>query len=166
MTKVKLDTPKKIVFFRHGHALSLTEAKVTTDSQRPLSDKGRQDVKLSAQKLAKLNIPFDIILTSPYERAQNSAKIIFEMLKIPMLVDKNLISGTPEIQIWSSILGKLKNYNGVIIVGHQPYLGAISGRLLTGASIPLDAAGFIVLEFKRYLPMHITQGFAKEIKEI
>lgn len=166
MTNIALENPKKIVFLRHGHALSSIEANVDYDSRRPLSSQGMEEVKISAKKLARLNIHFDIILTSPYERAENTAKIIFEALKVTILADENLSSGVPESRIWQFIVEKLNKYNNIIVVGHQPCLGTIAGKLLSGAGIPLSPADFIVLEFNTHLPMEIRQGFAKEIKGI
>jgi len=66
-------------------------------------------------------------------------------------------------QIWQFILQNFENYDNIIIAGHQPYLGIISGRFLFGAGIHIDAASFIAMEFKDYLPTDIEQGFAKEI---
>jgi phosphohistidine phosphatase len=164
MTKIKLAGPKKIILFRHGHAQSLSQAGVTYDSQRPLCEQGAREVKISAEKLAKLNIRFDIILTSPYERAQNTAKILFEILKVPMLTDEMLSCSQLENVIWQFMTDKLHQYDNIIVVGHQPYISTIAGRMLLGAGMPVPTAGFVALEFENYLPLEMQQGFAKEIK--
>jgi phosphohistidine phosphatase SixA len=164
MTKIKLDKPKKIIFLRHGHSLGIIESKVTADSQRPLSDRGMEEVRISAQKLAQLKINFDIIISSTNYRAEQTAKILSDALNIKILAAEELCGTLTPAVIWQFLVSKLKNFDNVIIAGHQPYLGIISGELLYGAAVHISAADFIAMEFNEYLPMEIEHGFAKEIR--
>jgi phosphohistidine phosphatase SixA len=163
MTKIKFENPKRVVFFRHGHSLNTAQAK-TGDSQRPLSERGADEVKSSVQKLLQLKINFDIILSSTHERAEQTSRILSEILNVKILSEKSLCGDLTPLQIWQFLLNSLKTFNNVIVVGHQPHLGIIAGELLYGAAVPLATANFITIEFKDYLPLELNQGFASEVK--
>lgn len=68
----------KITFIRHGHAI---DGKV--DKIRPLSIKGKLQVKQRALHLKKTQLPFDLIITSSAVRAKETAQIIVNEIEIP-----------------------------------------------------------------------------------
>jgi len=162
MTKIKLNKPKKLILLRHGHSPGIVQAGVTSDEQRPLSQTGYAQVKLSAQKLLALKIDFDVILSSTLVRAEETSKILSDILGVKIMPQKELSGGLPASAVWDLIVKRFENFDNILVVGHQPYLGTIAGDLLYGASIGMNTAGFLVLEFKEYLPFELEQGFAKE----
>lgn len=71
----------KLYFVRHGESEAAKE-KLSQNSGSPLSDLGRQQAKLVSKRL-KL-IPLDLIYSSPYQRARETAGIINKRLKLPL----------------------------------------------------------------------------------
>lgn len=87
----------EIVFVRHGEALSNTLPidKNIVGSDQALTAKGERQMHRTAQTLAQLALTHVITLpelmyTSPYLRTQQSAAIIAERLKLPVVVDERL----------------------------------------------------------------------------
>jgi len=64
-----------IYLLRHGIALAETNASSGQDHERPLSSKGIKRMRKAAKGLQRLNLSFDIVLTSPLVRAPQTAVI-------------------------------------------------------------------------------------------
>ena len=67
---------------RHGEA----EARARSDAERPLTERGRKEVRRCAERLR--GRPLQYILASPYLRAQQTAEIVREVLglALPLVV--------------------------------------------------------------------------------
>ena len=63
-----------LYLIRHGIAAEPEE--YDTDSERPLTKEGERKTRKIAQRLYELEIQFDLILTSPLRRAQQTAQIL------------------------------------------------------------------------------------------
>ena len=70
----------KVIFMRHGEGVDDVEDRYGGWGDLPLSDKGREQVKESVEKVKKKKV--DVILTSPLKRAKETAEIIGEGLGI------------------------------------------------------------------------------------
>ena len=70
---------------RHGEATHLTESVMSSglefSKKHHLTDKGREDVKVSAEKMIMENNIPDIIYVSPIVRTQESAEIVKQIIK-------------------------------------------------------------------------------------
>ncbi len=76
--------PTKIVYFvRHGESL-LNEQGIRQGREGGLSQKGKSQVRATAEGLAHEKIHFDAIISSPYERTVETAHIIAERLNMPV----------------------------------------------------------------------------------
>ncbi len=53
-----------------------------SDSERPLTDKGRKKMRQIAKALRHLGVEFDLILSSPYVRACETAEILADVFKM------------------------------------------------------------------------------------
>lgn len=70
----------KLVLVRHGESQWNLENRFTGWVDVPLSDKGTQEAKNAGERLKKENIHFDRAYTSDLQRAQNTLKLILEVL--------------------------------------------------------------------------------------
>src|SRR5215216_598343 len=61
---------------RHAIAVERGTPGYDDDSQRPLTDKGRNKMKKIVSGIHRFGIDVDVILTSPYVRARDTAKIL------------------------------------------------------------------------------------------
>lgn len=66
---------------RHGQSVANSQKIVSGDRDTPLSELGRHQVRIQAEKLMHLEI--DLIACSPLHRALDSAKIVAESLQYP-----------------------------------------------------------------------------------
>jgi phosphohistidine phosphatase len=71
----------KIILLRHGIAAERGTLDFERDSERPLTPEGRGKVRLIAKALARLKIIPDVILTSPFVRAHQTAEIAARVLR-------------------------------------------------------------------------------------
>lgn len=115
----------QLLILRHADAMSTA----VTDDVRPLSDKGRQQSKRVARFCKERGLQPDLILTSPFLRAEETAKIVAEELKCELVVTAFLASG----MMPSAAMEELRAYSrfeNLMIVGHEPDLSALAGTLL------------------------------------
>ena len=101
------------------------------DPERPLSEKGLQEIRKVASYLSRLNIRVDRILHSGKLRAKQTAEALSEELTPP-----EGLSGTDGLAplndpvIWA---GRLKEMTGdIMLVGHLPHLEKLASLLLCG----------------------------------
>ena len=117
------------------HAIAVEEDPSGEDSQRPLTEKGVKKMRQIAKGLRTLGVEFDLILTSPYTRARQTADILGDVfrLKKEILISANLSPmGDPDLLL-AEINEKYKA-DSLALVGHEPYLSAFVSLLVTGGA--------------------------------
>jgi phosphohistidine phosphatase len=125
------------------HAIAVEEYE--DDSQRPLTDKGRKKMRSVVKGLRALGVEFDLILSSPYVRAAETAEIladVFKMKKEVQFSDNLVPSGDPDLLI--AELNEKYSVNSIALVGHEPFLSALIGLLVAenpNADITLKKGG-------------------------
>lgn len=134
----------EIVFMRHGTALSVREAGVASDSQRPLSPLGEKQALLSARHLRDSGFSPALIISSPYTRAARTAEIAAGVFPAARLRTAAEISDGPADAVLDLATDAAKS-GSVLIVGHIPMLGAAAGALLAAPPPDLSPAGFVHL---------------------
>jgi phosphohistidine phosphatase len=91
-------------------------------------------MKRIAKGMKALKIQPDVILTSPFPRALRTAEIAakeLELKKQVILTDHLAVGGDPE-ELVSTIRREYSSAQGVMIVGHEPYLSLLMSVLLSG----------------------------------
>ena len=134
----------KLYFLRHGEADWPNWSK--SDDERPLTERGKEEMKKIAAFLERMELSLDQIVTSPLPRAKQTAEIVAERFKMKLREDKNLEPGFDS----AGLQGILEKYPGehVMIVGHEPdFTKTISA--LTGASLKLSKAGLVLIDLDR-----------------
>src|SRR5215207_9309159 len=92
----------EIYVVRHAIAVEQGTPGYESDSQRPLTDKGRRKMRQIARALRNLGVEFDLILSSPYVRARETAEILADVFKMKkkLVFSDNLIPlGNPPLLI-------------------------------------------------------------------
>ncbi|NMX62529.1 phosphohistidine phosphatase SixA [Pseudomonas sp. WS 5079] len=114
----------KLWILRHGEA----ESHASSDAQRNLTERGREEVLHSAAHL--IGQPISAIIASPYARAQQTAQLVREALgfvpeirTVPWLTP----DGNP-----LQVLEKLDTDDSVLLVSHQPLVGNLISFLQHG----------------------------------
>ena len=136
---------------RHGIAVEPGTPGYEKDSERPLIPKGKHQLRQIAAAMKKMDLRFDLILSSPFLRARQTTEIIAESLtlkKQPGFSDALAPDGNPKALIRQ--LNELKPVpENVLLVGHEPYLSQLIALLTageTGVAIDLKKGGLGKLE--------------------
>ena len=135
----------ELIFVRHAIAEEREEflKKKLEDHLRPVTVKGRKKMEKVAMMLSDKIGKVDIIVTSPYVRARETAEILSSFFFNPQIIDAaELVPQSPP----QSFVKWLRTYKGdfdrMMIVGHEPHLGMLATFLLTGEAKNL-------IEFKK-----------------
>jgi phosphohistidine phosphatase len=120
----------ELYLIRHGLAEERGEA-WPDDAKRPLSDEGMSRLRKEARGLARLGVSFDVILTSPFVRARQTAEIIAGGID-PRPHLTNVDSLTPDGSYAAVLndLAKQVRRSRIALVGHEPSIGELAARLV------------------------------------
>ena len=127
-----------LYIIRHAIAVDEATSDYESDSERPLTDKGRKKMRQIAKALRHLGVEFDLILSSPYTRACETAEIladVFRMKKKIAFSDNLIPLGNPELLIGE--INEKYSVDSLALVGHEPHLSTLVG-LLTAENGKLD----------------------------
>lgn len=118
-----------ILLLRHGDAIEHGYI----DAQRPLSLLGEEQAMLAGMALQQFEISVDMILSSPLERAKQTAMAVQRALQIPEVVTTEYLAPGGDQRKIVEFLNELSKVT-VLLVGHEPLLSTIISSL-TGASM-------------------------------
>lgn len=119
------------------HAIAADREEYSNDEERPLTEKGRVKTQQVAQRLNKIGVKFDLILTSPLVRAVSTAEILKEVGLSKKIEEFAPLAPAGEIETWVNWwLESSYNNNdsSLALVGHQPDLGNWSELLVWGTT--------------------------------
>lgn len=145
---------KTLILVRHAHALSRYEAAVPTDSARPLSEQGRQKALQNAQLLAARAQRPQRILTSPLLRAVQTAQILADTLRAPVVRENMLDGFRNDADVRDFLLEQLAHTDCLLAVSHNPCITYVCA-LLSGQVRPFAPASFAVLRAEEEQPLQL-----------
>jgi phosphohistidine phosphatase len=134
----------KLVLFRHGPAGRRDAQKWPDDRERPLTGIGKKRTRKAAQGIARLEPKISRIWTSPLVRARETAERLAQAYDPPLkitVVDA-LAPGMDPLRDLISESRRAPD-DTIALVGHEPDLGALAGRLVgrDTSPLPLKKAG-------------------------
>lgn len=136
---------KTIILMRHSKA-EHGDFDIS-DFDRKLTEKGKSDADIAAKTLKKKVKKIDLIVTSSAKRTLKTAKIIAENFDI----DKNKIQSINEIyeanaEAYIHVIRSLNDekVKTVIIVGHNPTIGAMAAMMSGNEIIEFKPSSFAV----------------------
>jgi len=135
----------KLYLVRHGIAQERIGGAILNDSQRPLTDEGRDETRVVAHALKRLGVRADLVVASPLVRARQTAEIINEVLggKEELKVTDSLAPGGNSSGLYK-FLRQFNMVEEIFCVGHEPDIGRLVGTLLWAGpelDIPFKKAG-------------------------
>jgi len=136
----------ELYFLRHGKTVPRSEWS-EAGSMRPLSDAGASAVAHEAWVLARLGVAPDLILTSPVERALQTAGIMAAGLGLAdrLRTEASLAPGFGMKHLRRLLRGHA-DAASIMLVGHGPEFGTII-RKLTGGHVVLGRGGLAHVHF-------------------
>jgi phosphohistidine phosphatase len=140
----------RLYILRHAIAEDRDENLYPDDSLRPLTKKGEKKMVKIAEHLKGMGLQLDLILTSPYVRAYETAKIVaknFGIKKKQLVLSDHLTPSGFAKDLIAEINEKYRVDN-LMLVGHEPYLSDLIAMLVAGdpsVSITMKKGGLCCL---------------------
>jgi len=147
----------ELYILRHAIAVARGTEGVPHDSDRPLTDKGMAKLRRVTRGMRALDLSFDLILTSPYLRALQTAEIVAADVGARKTLERTphlAPDGDPR-----ALIELVRSRSGasarVLVVGHEPCLSQLISVLVSGderTAITMKKAGLckLVAQMLRY----------------
>jgi phosphohistidine phosphatase len=146
----------QIYLIQHAESKSKEE-----DPARPLTDEGRRTVERVAAHLARLDISFDCVFHSGKLRAQQTAEILANSLKINERVEARAgldpLTPVKPVAQWLSEQAQ-HGRKSVAIVGHLPSLEKLASLLVAGNE-NVEVVSFQYAGVVKLVPKPQGQGY-------
>jgi phosphohistidine phosphatase len=143
-----------LYLMRHG----LAEDYASSDRDRRLTALGAARMHAQALGMRRRGFSFNLILSSDYDRASETARIVGEVLGARVDLDPRLGCGCEPDDL-ARIVKQARYPDRLLIVGHQPDLGEVV-RYLTGAFVAVDKGTLIHVETAR---INQNDGVLREV---
>ena len=142
---------------RHGIAVDPGSPEFPNDADRPLTPKGERKLQQITEAMLALELSFDLILSSPYVRARQTAEIVAEAFGARRKLefsDALTPAGSPK-KLIEFLNGLRPSPEDVLLSGHEPYLSGLISLLLSGApglSVVMKKGGLCKLGVEQLKP--------------
>jgi phosphohistidine phosphatase len=142
----------QLLVIRHAIAMDRDEFAESgeSDDRRPLTKAGAKRMRKAVTGLRDVVDRIDVIATSPYTRAVETAEIVSDEFSLgPAELSASLVPDVrfDEFEEWAR---PYADRNVVAIVGHEPHLSGLVTWLMTGSGdsrIELKKGGACLLDF-------------------
>jgi phosphohistidine phosphatase len=143
ITIMPAENSMQLFLMRHGEA----SFDAPSDKERMLTDTGRYNTRLMANWLTQTATSVDLVLVSPYLRAQQTWQEVSKHLPEPrqwLVMDDITPNGDPKYAV-DALLAYAKQYKAdkVLVIAHMPIIGYMVSELVAGTEPPLFATSAI-----------------------
>jgi phosphohistidine phosphatase len=123
------------------------------DSERPLTDEGRDKMRRVVDGLRRLVPSVDLVASSPYVRALQTAELVASGYEYQTEQIKTIGSLAPDapLEPFQSWVQRQSRSRVVAIVGHEPQLSTLVTWLMSGlreSRVELKKGGACLLQFE------------------
>lgn len=124
----------ELYILRHGIAEPRELAGGKDDGERALTREGERKMRQIAEGMKALDYSFDLILTSPLVRAEQTAAIVASVLRLQKRVRilPELSAGRRTKDLVEALREVATSFEKVLVVGHEPDLSTLIVRLVAG----------------------------------
>jgi len=146
----------QLYIVRHGIAIDREDPQCPPDPERFLTDEGMEKTKQVAKGVAEVGAVPDLMLSSPYLRAVQTAEIFasaLEQNKQKIRKTDLLLPGADPMQLFRE-LAREKQASAVFIFGHAPHLDDLIATAIGSKHhvTALKKAGVALVELRRMVP--------------
>ena len=146
----------QLYIVRHGIAIDREDPKSPPEAERYLTEEGIEKTKQVAKGVAALGISADLLVSSPYVRAMQTAEIFasaLEYAKQKISKSEALLPGAEPGAFFRELV-KQKDASSVFCFGHAPH---VDEWLATAVGVKhpiteMKKAGVALVELKRVSP--------------
>jgi phosphohistidine phosphatase len=124
----------ELYLLRHAPAEPQSVANARTDHERSLTSDGKRKMRRIAKGMKALDLSFDLILSSPFLRAKQTAQIVAEAFQLTEALElaPALASGQNSRNLIGSLQQRGELLKSALLVGHEPDLSALLSLLISG----------------------------------
>lgn len=146
----------RLYLMRHSFAIDPRQTDVP-DEHRPLTPEGASLVRRAAHGLRHLEVSPDVVLTSPFIRAVQTAEITAKILGIPqsnLHRTASLLAEQPPLELLDEL--ERLGVESVLCVGHAPNLDMVIAHTCGSRDEPITSlrkGSVICLEVESDLPV-------------
>jgi len=147
----------ELYILRHGIAADRGSNEYASDSQRPLTSDGVKKLRRTVSAMQSLDLSFELILSSPYVRARQTAELVAEGLGLMRALELSSVlePGADLEALIADLASRKKNVDRILLVGHEPMLSSLISLLLSGEEdleITLKKGGLCKLVIRTISP--------------
>jgi|ERR1039458_9724753 phosphohistidine phosphatase len=123
-----------LYILRHGIAVEPGTPGCIKDADRPLAPEGERKLRRITEAMEALGLGFDLILSSPYLRARQTAEIVAEARKPHKRLEysDSLTPGGSTKKLVEFLDRLQPSPDSVLLVGHEPFLSGLISLLVAG----------------------------------
>jgi phosphohistidine phosphatase len=145
----------QLYLLRHGPAESRSEW-TSPDSGRPLTERGIKVTRKVAERIAQLDLGLNALITSPFTRALETARIVDDALSSPGILaeDPGLEPGAFTRTELQRIFTEHDGAEALMLVGHEPSMSRVTADVVGGGRIRLKKSGLIRVDFEDPRTLH------------
>jgi phosphohistidine phosphatase len=139
---------KKIILVRHGRAAKRQDEHL--DFKRSLVKKGEKETEMMARALKKESFKPDLIISSPADRALETAHIYARKLGYPLKrirLEDVLYQSSVKQSILQMIQAITDEYESIMLFGHNPSLSDLVRELVPDFRYTIPKSGVAGIEF-------------------
>jgi phosphohistidine phosphatase len=142
----------KLLIVRHGPAGDPEEweQQGKDDRLRPLTPKGKKEVRKAAAGLVRLLPALDLIATSPWLRAAQTAEIVASQLGVAVREDDRL-AGPLDLDTVDGVLARAEDPQRAVLVGHDPDFSELLSLLCDAENAAMRKGALARIEVDRPL---------------
>ncbi len=137
---------------RHAEAEALSPSGL--DADRALTDAGTKRMKAVARAIARMEPELDAVFVSPLLRARQTAEPVAAAchFREELQVTESLLPGADPKDLLDELAAT--EWKSVLVVGHEPNMGRLFGRLVSGrrdVEVPMKKAALAIFEIQPHL---------------
>jgi phosphohistidine phosphatase len=147
-----------LYLLRHGLAVERGTPGFENDAKRPLTPKGRRQLRTAAAAMKKMNLDLDLILSSPLLRAKQTAEVVAAELKLKkrLVFADGLQPGGSVKELFRQLNDLMPAPENILLIGHEPDLSRLISLLTTGRenlAMDFKKGGLAKLEAEELRPV-------------
>ncbi|HYP08028.1 MAG TPA: phosphohistidine phosphatase SixA [Bryobacteraceae bacterium] len=128
----------EVYLLRHG--IADDDSPTGRDQDRQLTAEGRRKLAEVVKTAAAAGVKPDVIVSSPYARALQTADIAKEILAFKDDIQRSqaLVPESDPEEVWSEIRNAYRGAHSLLISSHEPLMGRCTGFLLGYTDLLID----------------------------
>jgi phosphohistidine phosphatase len=140
----------ELYLLRHAIAVLRGAPGYDDDSKRPLTPEGERKMRRIARAMQALDVEFDLILSSPFTRARQTAEIVAGVFRAEkkLVLEDSLTVGGDLRELIHRINTAYGTLERILLIGHEPSMSELISVLIAGdtrVSIALRKGGLCKL---------------------